>query len=330
MPSSHPHSHSENGFHAARIIASLAIVWVHTPRSTALTPTLSVGVFGTAFFAAAAMFFMVRSLHREPARSFPAYCRKRLVRLGVPFLLWTIFYLLFRDFCRVVLSHERALAISPSMLLLGSELQLWFLPFLLLASLLMFPIVKLASRSHMSRKWGGGLLAFAGLLIVLMPVPAVYGSDDLRHFQKCVWYVLPCVFWGLSAALNYDWMSRTILRSRWTLAFGIAITLASMTAVWLHGNSVCGKNIGGLGWLIVSLSMPSCQMGNKLARLAPLGFGIYLTHPFFQGIFRAISQKIHWNTTAASDLALFAFSVAGAVAFSWLLRQNQRTAWLIA
>ena len=49
-------------FDAARLLAALAIVWLHAIRSPALLPSTSLGRFAVPFFTAAAVFLICESL----------------------------------------------------------------------------------------------------------------------------------------------------------------------------------------------------------------------------------------------------------------------------
>lgn len=320
----------DSSFGAARILASIAIVWVHTPRTDPLNRAMPLGVFATAFFAAAAMFFLARSLLREPGRCYFAYTKHRIVRLGAPFLVWTAFYLAFRNVCRVYITHEAPVFIDPWILLVGSSLQLWFLPFLLIASLIAFPIIKVATRSSHNRHVTAIVLAVLGLVMAFIPLPTFHGPADLARFQRCVWLVTPCVMWGLSVALYYDVLAVTVLRSKWATPVGAAITLVTMLCLCFDYGAVWAKNIGGLGWLLVSLSLPKTKTSELLAKLAPLGFGLYLIHPFIQGVLRAMAQVLHASGSVSIELLFFPLTITGALALSWVLYRNSRTAWLIA
>ena len=57
---------------AARIVAVLAIVWLHTPRSQPMLPTVSLSRFAVPFFVSAAVFLMLKGVVTGSRRPFLA------------------------------------------------------------------------------------------------------------------------------------------------------------------------------------------------------------------------------------------------------------------
>ncbi len=81
------------GLDTARCLAVLAIIWVHTPRSAALQPTIIGGRFAVPFFVATTVLLTIRALWNQPELSLTAYAQKRARRLLLPFVAWTVIYL---------------------------------------------------------------------------------------------------------------------------------------------------------------------------------------------------------------------------------------------
>src|SRR5215475_11496684 len=93
------------GLDGARIIASLATVLYHSispPGSSGAGPTAerwgNAGEalrFAVAYFSMAAALFLVGSLRRNPDRPYGAYAVSRFRRLYLPFLGWSVIFLVF-------------------------------------------------------------------------------------------------------------------------------------------------------------------------------------------------------------------------------------------
>ena len=83
-------------FDAARLAAAIGIVWLHTPRSVQLAHWSLLGRFAVPFFSAAAVFFVIDGLRRQPHRSVRQYAFNRFQRIYVPFLAWSVIYLVFK------------------------------------------------------------------------------------------------------------------------------------------------------------------------------------------------------------------------------------------
>ena len=314
------------GFDAARVVASLGIVWVHATRSPQTEHVSGAGVFGTAFFTAAAMFFLARGLRREPDREYLDYTAHRFRRLIVPFLAWSVIYFVFRNACRALLTHQPMVGLTGGTLLTGTEMQLWFLPFLFLAGMLFFPMLKLAVRSDDTRRVVGWTTFWLGVALLALPAPRDESSDRAR-FVTCAWFVTPSLCFGIAAGLLVRSMEE--LRSWGFAVAGIGATICSMTYVCLTGPSIVGKNLGGLGWLAMSLAIKPFGVLQRLARLAPLTFGVYLIHPFVTGTLRSVLLKLGCQSNGIFDVSMFAFTVPIAFGLAWLIHRSERTRWLV-
>lgn len=58
---------------AARFLAALGVVWVHTVESPAFSNLTVMGTFGVPFYVCVAMFVMRGQLARDPSLSVPGY-----------------------------------------------------------------------------------------------------------------------------------------------------------------------------------------------------------------------------------------------------------------
>src|SRR5579884_1068324 len=72
---------------AARVIATLGVVWFHAVESTELHTSGVLGRFSVAFYTMAAMVFLVDSSYRR-RRPYLSYALDRVRRLYLPFLGW--------------------------------------------------------------------------------------------------------------------------------------------------------------------------------------------------------------------------------------------------
>jgi fucose 4-O-acetylase-like acetyltransferase len=307
------------------VIASLGIIWVHATRSAGTEHVSGAGVFGTAFFAAAAMFFLARGLRREPDRDYLDYTANRFRRLLLPFLAWSLIYFVFRNACRALLTHQPAVPLTGGSMLTGTEMQLWFLPFLFFAGMIFFPILKLAVRCDDTRRVVGWTSFWLGAALLALPAPHDESTDRARFFT-CAWFVTPSLCFGIAAGLLVNSMDQ--LRS-WGMAMaGVGATVLSMTYVCLTGPSIVGKNLGGLGWLAMSLAIKPTDLLQRFAKLAPFTFGVYLVHPFVTGTLRSVLLKLGCASNGLFDLSIFALTVPIAFGLSWLIHRSERTRWL--
>jgi fucose 4-O-acetylase-like acetyltransferase len=320
-------------FDTARLIAAILIVWPHAAQAEATQRWVTIGKFGTSFFAAASIYFMVRGIVSRPERTLGGYARLRFLRLYVPFLVWSVIYLLFRDACRWWITGYRPVALYPGMLLAGTEWHLWFLPFILLSSIVAFPVAQFALDANgppKRRELVALAMAMVGLAISVLPTPTINHPDiETTDFWFAAWWALPSVFWGLALGLSdasMDWLRRGGKR---TVIAALVVSVASVAIGVIFGQSVWQKNTAGFAWLVLALSMPESSWQRKLGRWAMLGFGLYLTHPLILGCAMAAARMLHLNDGVPLDIAYFVTGVTGGLGMALLISRTPKLRWLV-
>src|SRR5882762_389721 len=118
---------------AARGLGSLAVIWVHTIiDSPDLAKTAAFARYGTAFFVITAVFFLLHGISSKPDEGFAVYAAQRFRRLYLPFLVWSLIYLLLRTMNRAFVVQKEPVHLNVSRLFMGTARHLWFLPFIFL------------------------------------------------------------------------------------------------------------------------------------------------------------------------------------------------------
>src|SRR5437867_4519698 len=114
-----------------RGLGCIGVIWVHTViDSPELARAASLTRFGTPFFVLAAIFFLLTGLSTKTSAGWASYSLQRFRRLYIPFLVWSLIYLLLRIGKRTLITHEGLVRLDSSRLLLGTAWHLWFLPFM--------------------------------------------------------------------------------------------------------------------------------------------------------------------------------------------------------
>ncbi|WP_428937872.1 acyltransferase [Fontivita pretiosa] len=317
------------GFDSVRLLASIAIVWAHSPRSDQIMWLQVLGVFGTSFFAAASVYFLAQGLRRDADRTLGRYALSRARRLYVPFLVWSIVYLIFRNLCRALITHKPTVQVTAMNLLAGGETHLWFLPFILIVCLVAFPLLRFAlARPHRPAPIA---LAFAvgGLLLVVLPPPRFAPESDTVNFWRCAYWAMPSVLWGLAIALSDDVIRQLRDGAPRTTLLAAGITVTCLALLVTDGLSIYGKNIAGVACMLVALSLPRGNWQRSIAPIATLGFGVYLVHPLVLGVLRAGSQLVHLHPGPWLDLTHFALAVGFSLALARLIQQTRWLRWLV-
>ncbi len=266
----------------ARFVAAFGVVVAHALASTRdWVGHLSLGLFLilTAFLA-------VQSMQRAGGR-YPWIARAR--RLVVPWLFWCVVY-------RVVDlgvsdAPDRFVPLTnPWSLLIGPYIHLWFLPFVMLAMVLVQPIGRLIT--------GPRALALACVALVAVSLPLFWAHYALPLPEPLPqWaFALPLYVYGLLVAYAHQ-----MGRAAWPLlAMGVI--------------SIWGYALSGQPWalqaLIAALGFEAFWRLPLRHRLLPalgkVAFGIYLMHPFFMLVlWKFMGPQVDWLT---ASILVFAMS----------------------
>jgi surface polysaccharide O-acyltransferase-like enzyme len=238
-------------------------------------------------------------------------------------------YLAFRDASRAFVTHEPLVPQSPMMLLSGGQTHLWFLPFVLLVTFAGFLIVRPVLKSPGLSELTAMTCLLVGAMFAFAPLPAMQPEVDTVNFARVAWYSLPAAFWGIGLALSDD-LFESLKRHPHAVTFAAAsVTVLFVGFAVSVGLTVWSKNIAGIAWLIAALCAPPAQWHRRLASLAPLGFGLYLTHPFILGVINAMAKAVHLRDSAILDLVGFVLAIIGGLALAWMLRLSRWTRWLV-
>ncbi len=338
VPLSHPVPSSKAGrepfLDLARLVAAIGIIWIHTPRSKELSPYTALGRFAVPFFVVSAIYLLVGSVRRNPERSFRDYASNRFMRLYVPFLIWTGIYYLLQAAKYRFISGRSVLPLDFYMLWVGTAIQLGFLPFLLIVSLLCFPLARWIVNHPTSGKGVAILAAVVGVAVALVPLLFDLGPAEMTNrwqamvFVSFAWATLPALCWGLSLAAMPEsflhWM-----RTRWAGGLNLLITAAMLALVCIKGRISWAENLAGVGWFCAGLvCWGSSQRLLRLCALGAVAFGIYLCHHMFIQIAQIAASRVGLSPTAWLDVVIFLLAAAASVAFSIWVSRYKSMRWL--
>jgi surface polysaccharide O-acyltransferase-like enzyme len=334
------------GVDIVRVLAALGIVWGHSVQSDPLrvvTPAMDLGRISTPLFAFLAAYFVVQHLRRNPRESYGGFFLHRFNRIYLPFLAWSVIYLGARVVNYVLTGKVSEInAWRWEFLWIGTTYHLWFLPFVLIAGVLSYPLVRFALATPERRTWTAVGLIVTGAAVTLLPRPeALDMALHSASLPAILYSRSPGFLWGLGAALlvfdrRGPWVKRSVaivsaLVFLASAATALALRPASRAALleFLHTDRLSVVRLGAMLLVPVAFTRWSGPVAERVARLGRLSMGVYVSHVLF--VEGALSICRAWGLTPsiAKDVGVFTFAVTAAFATSWALSRWKSTAWLV-
>lgn len=312
---------------ALRLVAVVGVVWLHVTYLGELKGWTELGRFAVPFFASVGVYLAFDSLRRHPDMSLPGYALVRFRRVYVVFLAWSVIYLGVRWVNALMVSHIGTVKTSlVDFFWNGEAFQLWFLPFIFLATLGAFAVALLVRAVPWLRLPVAVIFLVLSVVIALLPMPSQHqlGYAALNSYES-----LPSCFAALGLVMI---SSRDASGVRaWMLMAG-----AGMVLVWLVGATVLGHQqnvalttVAGVGCLAASLGWSTKERMPLISYLGSIAFGIYLVHLLFVESIQQVLPKLGFARDAAdAEVFVFTLALAGSVALVALLRVSKWTRWL--
>jgi len=317
-----------------RFIAAFGIIVLHVAPLAQGTAWLGpLGRFAVPFFTTMAVVLAVDGCRRHPATKFGAYVVSRLFRIYVPFLIWTVLYIVLRDLKYHYYSHQASVPLEWSLLLVGSAHHLWFLPFIFLATFSAF----WAAKFLLLRLPAVPVLAVmscVGALVVVVSSPQAItasASDDglnLGYFAVRALNMLPAAFLGLG--LGRVWQELCASPQRKRLAWlGLAIGVLALALGPAFNHTLWLQHLAGFGAVMFALGPWHNAITAVLAGWGKSAYGIYLAHVFWYLALAMCCSKLHIPLNPVSVFGLMASTLVLSTLSSVLLGRFQFTAWIV-
>ncbi|OZI74375.1 acyltransferase [Bordetella genomosp. 12] len=324
---------------AARWLAALAVVMLHSAAQTVSDPAiyasggwLAANVYDSAVRWCVPVFVMISgALLLDPQRSLSprAFYQRRLARIQIPLVFWTVFYLLWTTTLGRWDAGQFDFSFWPRKVAEGRPYyHLWYL-YMIVGLYLFAPVVRLlyARSSVAGRKlWVVGILGVAVLDSLYRQALGAAPGFFLTWF-------LPYLGYFIAGRMIFEGQWR-IPRPGWLLLAGIGLTAGGV--LWLSDTqglnlyfydyfslTVPLMSLAAFQWFVDTPSLP------RLPALAPLTFGVYLVHPVLLDLTQRAGLVAHdgaaiWRLPL---LALLVFSLSAAVV--WVMRQHRLTRPLV-
>ena len=322
-----------HGFDWLRVVCMVAVVAIHTlstcPSLLALHRVLS---FAVPCFVMMSLVLLFPRVHGASLRERGHLLVRRSARLAQPYLVWSgVFFILRSLFGTMRYSVGNALGV---LLLGGAAMHLYFIPLLLLFTLL---------SCAMPPRGGVPAALWVALFLVSTCVhftgcPSLpFGNHETRAFPAYLCFELPFLFAGGLLGLWY-----------WRSAHGAGRNDAGLGWVGLFvpwgGAILCralGVRLGGTyaGSLLLVLSICLFFLGFLairrplpviVSRLAAVAMGVYYVHPVFLAGMMRLETALGWDHGhVAVTIARFGLVLIASVLASTALQRTPRLAFLV-
>lgn len=315
---------------AARLIAILAVVFLHSTETPTLKRFDLVGTFAVPFYLFASLYFQARSLRRDASRNIVQYVVSRLKRLYLPFVAWTFIYLVARNVKHLFVSDAPPVPFEWHHLWTGSAHHLWFLPYLIIASLLSAFAARFSNTRPALRITIITICALVGGVLAVVPRPDwlnhISGEEGYFFFQ--CWKALPSAFLGLALAWILSNADDDSLITPIVGLAGALLTIGTVTDQLIHGYSRLERTLSGLGWLLAALATWRGPWVQWMARGGRHAYGIYLTHVLFIEAVQAIAHRAGLGSSIGLDAVTIIAGFFGGLLLTTALDKSRHTAWL--
>ena len=272
-----------------RALSIIAVVMIHT------TPNGEWQVFCRPFinFAVATFLFLSGYLTKVDNDNWFSFCKKRIMRVIIPYVIWTIVYTL-----PSILSGGSVLRIGVFLITAKATVTLYYI-FVYIQFVLLTPyLAKLAKSKY--RHWGW---AVAPISIIIFKYSVLLLGFTPNAYVSLLWSDA-CLGWFTFYYLGLL-LGNKIITPNFSLKTLVSLYLASIILQiaegygwFLLGVINCGTQLklsslltSSLFLLIVYtiLNTPSIKINNKFLRsLGDYSFGIYLCHIMVMIVLRAV------------------------------------------
>ena len=241
---------------ALRLVCAFGIVWFHSEG-----PYAQVAYAGLMIFGALSAYFSVQTSSGTSDRREATW----ILRLIRPWLFWFLVYLLV-DLRKGVLPPV-TLSGTMWLVLAGSSIHLWYIPYVVCTSLLIRALTRLPGSPGLK------MLATAG-------VAALLAALSVRHEQSLqlpgplpqYLHVLPATLLGLSLGLLRE--HRPAMPALWVTGLALVAAIADPLGRWFNAYSVGFLVLGAVLLFPLRWNHPP----QWLYELSSLTLGIYFVH----------------------------------------------------
>jgi peptidoglycan/LPS O-acetylase OafA/YrhL len=311
-----------NTIDAAKLLGAFGVVMIHLAPSTPNAEFISriFSCFVVPFFLMIALYFFIEKVHGMERLKI---IQLRFDRILIPYVVWTIVYLVFHIIKYQVQHKSLALDLVPALFYGGTGVQMYFLPLLLLFQAQVLAVL-LIMRGSTGR--------LVGILVLIgATVYGYYGSyEAFLGFQNCLergWVYIFFAFFLYYSQSNSFGRRINLFLGGMVAALAVGTTIGDYHAEWL---TYIGGPLAGYSIAALSLNIAFMLAGAVWRFVLSCSYGIYLAHFVFLETFEFTASRLGHEMTPYSVLVkvLLSFFICSCcVILIWFARLNRISAY---
>lgn len=318
------------GFDYLRVLAAFGVVWIHGSDTNSTARSLqNFTSFSVPSFIMMSFFLATWKSFLNPDQRYLEVLWRRLKRLLPAYLGWSLLYLLARYLKHNFLSGSTFTVDWLHVLFYGgASYQLWFVPALILWSVIFFPLIFLLS--HKDNKIVPGLMLLIIGSILLFQRKALSGfaanivdENIFQYMAAQTGYVFlgigTCCIWERWRNVNWYWLAMVIF----------ALIMSILSVYLSKEKNILPFYAVGVFATFLYARLPLDQFIPK--QIAPVAFGVFLCHGLFVEGFQVIFPYYGFDLnelTTTCILIVLSFTCSSLLCIS--LRNIKATEWLVA
>ncbi len=317
-------------FDAMRFLAGVGVVWFHTVESPVLGSSGVLGRLSVSLFTIMGVVVLFEAVRKYPGRTLPEFAWRRVRRLYVPFLGWSAIIAAAALILHRFIPGIHPAAINLNTLVAGTAEPLWFIPFFVIGSILVFPLAKWII-GHPKREWTVAIvcaIAGAGLDWIPWNAPPFGHVPVLGRLLELSWNRWSAFYWGVALAVLFSQLLRGWRGSGLLAAGGFLLAAVMIIYQWHYAVVPGFKVLGGIGLAFVALAPLRGRVVTFLGNLAPLSFGMYLSHALWILLARAAAGEMGLALSWQRDVIVFLPLGASVISLDLFSRQPMGC-WLV-
>jgi len=261
--------------------------------------------------------------------------RKNLIYL--PFLAWAVIYFFFHTLLNRFGGDITRPPLSAKFFISGETNHLWFLPYILVAGLVTFPLAQRLVHGVRHAQWIIALALFVGLATAAISKPLFLlllngYTQSGTLFMYRAFTLTPCIFIGIGVYFLFQIARHSTHKmSKYLALFGGALFVSSIVYNCLLPTNPVLETIAGLGLALLTFWPKRTAFLTKMGTLGRFSYGMYLVHMIFVDICKTVRTHVFqmaptWWYDMLTLLACILLSLGAAI----LLSRYRLTRWLIA